>query len=248
MKQTALLACFLMLSSLNAQKEQTWSLGAQFGAHGNTSTFSGGMEEANAHFQHTKFGGGSLQLLARYDYNKHWMLMSGIGFYTFGFEYSISHNYSLLTEMNRFTGVHSEFTTAEIPLMIHYKFNPTCMNNYLIVGAGIVHSIIGKQSSTQTMFEGTEGNTNGNYITSVSSTTSRHNEILRLSIGIERKFKHGNMLNLSMVLNHGLVSIATSHVTYRIDGKEYEHQFSNSGNFAGFRIAYFFRPFGSRRN
>jgi hypothetical protein len=246
MKHFGLLACLLMFSGAYAQQDQTWSLGAQLGVHGNQSEFSGGMTEASARFHHNECAGNSMQFLARYDHNRHWMLTSGIGFYTFGFDYALTNNYSLLTEENRFTYLNNQFTAAEIPFMIHYKFNPTCMKTKWIIGAGYVQSLIGAQTVRQTILQGTEGNTNGDQLTSVSTITNKHNEILRLSVAIERVFKHGNILNFSLEVNHGLVQVATSKVSYRADGKDYTHEFTNAGSFAGFRISYFFRPLGGK--
>jgi len=147
-----------------AQEDKTWRFGGQWGFHGNQSHYNGGMEQANARFEQQPFGGVSLSLLARYDYNKRWMFTSGLGIATFGFNFSISENYSL-RQGRSLLPITNEFGVIEIPTMAYYKFTPNCRGSKLVIGAGIVQTLIGEQSSTKTYLNA-EGNTNANYLKS----------------------------------------------------------------------------------
>jgi hypothetical protein len=241
-KLLIIFAGFLVLNGY-AQQDKTWSLGLQWGFHANHSDFKGGMENANARFHHNSYGGGGLQLIARYDYTKHWMLMTGLGFNTYGFDFALSENYSLLKEDSRFSTIHTGFGALELPTLVYYKFNPNCRNSKYVIGGGFVHSVTGAQTIPKNFVEDPEGNTNSNYLESVSTVKDELNCMIRLVVGKERVFKRRNILNAALILNVGLKEIATSKVIYTVDGQEYNHEFGNSGNFVGLRLAYFFRPF-----
>jgi len=66
---------------------------------------------------------------------------------------------------------------------------------------------------------------------------------LRLSVGVEKTYKNGSILNGSLYANIGFKSIAHSTVSYKLDNTNYQHQFSNNGNFVGLKLAYFLKPF-----
>lgn len=238
---------FLILSifSINIFSQETtgFRLGVQWGFQGNRSYYSGGMETANARFQHNSFGGSALMINARYDLNQHWMLQSGLGFNTFGFDFALSENYSLLHQENRFSSIKSEFAALEIPLMGFYKFNPNCKNKKWLIGLGLVHSFIGAQSIAKNYSEAQDGSSNSNYLRSESKTKEGHSMALRFAIARERVFKRGSILNASLLFNTGFNRIAKASVVYTIDSKEYTHQFSNKGNFVGFRLTYYFKSF-----
>jgi hypothetical protein len=230
-----------------SQRDKQWSLGLQWGFQGNHASLSGGMENANARFHQNPYGGGALHFIARYDHNKHWMAMSGLGFNSFGYEFALSENYSLKRSDKHFSTLKSEFSSVEIPTLVYYKFDPNCKNSKWLLGAGFVHTFIDAQSTSKAAFYDTEGNTNGNYIKSEASTKGGLTCMLRFAVGRERVFKRGNILNASMVFNLGLKEISTATVLYRIDGQEYQHEFTNRGNFVGFKLAYFFRPFAAKK-
>ena len=65
--------------------------------------------------------------------------------------------------------------------------------------------------------------------------------MLRFSLGREKNFKNDSFLNMILMFNVGLNTIAKSTVNYTIDGINYHHEFTNSGNFVGLRMAYFFK-------
>ena len=228
-----------------AQEDKTWRFGGQWGFHGNQSHYNGGMEQANARFEQQPFGGVSLSLLARYDYNKRWMFTSGLGIATFGFNFSISENYSL-RQGRSLLPITNEFGVIEIPTMAYYKFTPNCRGSKLVIGAGIVQTLIGEQSSTKTYLNA-EGNTNANYLKSENVAKDGLVNMIRFSFGHEKVLKKGGIMSVNMIFNLGLKEIASTNVTYRIDGQDYQHIFSNTGNFIGFRMTYFLRPLGKSK-
>ncbi len=235
------LICFFL--QINAQNDKTWSFGAQWGFQGNPSTYSGGMEVADATFSHESFGGGSLNLIARFDHDKHWMLMTGVGFNSFGFEYNLSKNYSLVKDCQNESYTRVNFSTMEIPTLIHYKFEPNCKNAKWVLGVGFVETLIGKQVDDQYYTESTEGASNGDYLSSHSQSTRDISCMFRMTIAREKVLKKGGILNASLVLNCGLRDIATSSVEYEVNQKTYQHEFTNKGNYVGFKLAYFLKPF-----
>src|SRR5688572_30460346 len=141
----AVLCCFSL--SIFAQDNNAWRWGIQLGAQGNSSNYVGGMEIANGRFNNNSFGGGALNLIARYDINKHWMIRSGMGVNSFGFEFALAEDYSLLSSPdNRHSVLRTEFSAFEIPLMGYYKFNPNCKNARWLLGAGFAGNFVSGQS------------------------------------------------------------------------------------------------------
>jgi hypothetical protein len=238
-----LLTCFVL--SGFSQQDRSWSFGLQWGIQGNRSRLTGGMENANARFQHNPYGSGALDFIARYDYNKHWMFMSGLGFGSYGFDFALSQDYSLVggRAEKRLSTLKSQFGAISVPTMIYYKFNPNCRGVKLLIGAGFVNTLTGSKTVTATFIENQENNTNGNYLTTNAASNGGLSTMLRFSIGSEKQFKKGSILNASFLFNVGLKQIAKANVTYVVDGKAYNHEFTNRGNFIGFRLAYFFKPF-----
>jgi hypothetical protein len=226
-----------------AQEANTWRLGIQLGSEANHSIYSGGMAEANARFNHNPFGAGALSVVGRYDFDNHWMVSAGLGLSAFGFEYSISEDYSLLAKNRKFTTINSSFGVLETPVMVHYKFNPNCKNTRWIVGAGIAQYLTGAATIDKNVSQATDGNTSVNYISSTSTTQGGFMYSLRWSVGREKTFKNNGILNASLLFNLGLSQFATSTVNYTIDNQNYTHSFTNNGNFIGVRLTYFFRPF-----
>lgn len=226
-----------------SQQNKTWSLGVQWGFQGNRSVLSGGTETANARFQHNSFGGGALSLQARYDFNTRWMLSTGFGFSSFGYEFALANNYSLKNKDRQYSTIRSEFGALELPTLLFYKFKPNCKNSKWLVGAGFVRSLSGSQTTSKVLNYDSEGTTNGTYISSEASSKGGLNTMLRFSIAREKMFKRGNLLQAGFLFNIGLKEISHAKVMYKVDGQEYQHELSNKGNFVGFRLAYFFKPF-----
>jgi hypothetical protein len=244
MKKLIILAISLIGISMQAQEDKIWRFGIQWGTHNNQSTYSGGSPNAHARFTQNKFDGGAFDLIARYDYNKHWMAETGLGFSSFGFGYAISENYSFLNLSNRFSGVKTEFSGVEIPFLIFYKFNPNCKNNRWLIGGGFIANFVEGKTTTKFFAQNNDA-TSSNYLSSTSTAKSGGHTMLRFSVGREKMFKNGSFLNASLVFNVGMNAIATSKVNYTLDGKDYEHEFTNNGNFVGLRVAYFFKPWVS---
>ncbi len=248
MKNLLFFLLSLGVASGFSQQDKTWALGVQWGFQGNRSVLSGGMETANARFQHNSFGGGALNLLARYDYNSRWMVSAGFGFNSFGYEFALSNNYSLKLKDKQYSTIRSEFGVLELPTLIYYKFKPNCKNSKWLVGAGFVRTLSGSQSISKILNYDTEGTSNGTYIRSEASSKGGFNTALRFSIAREKLFKRGNLLQTALLFNLGLKDISRASVTYKVDGQEYQHEFINRGSFVGFRLTYFFKPFNAVRS
>lgn len=245
MKKLIILAISLITVSIHAQEDKVWRLGIQWGTHDNMSKFSGGSPNANARFTQNKYDGGAFDLIARYDYNKNWMAETGLGFNTFGFGYAISENYSFLNLKNRFSSVKTEYTGVEIPFLIFYKFNLNCKNNRWLIGGGFIANFVEGKTVNKFFAKNNDGLTSSNYLSSTSTSNGGGHAMVRFSIGREKIFKSGSFLNASLVFNAGLNALAKSTVNYTIDGKDYQHEFTNNGSFVGLRVAYFFKPWNS---
>ncbi|MDO8999565.1 MAG: hypothetical protein Q7W45_07360 [Bacteroidota bacterium] len=236
---------FIALTGFS-QEIDTWRIGVQWGFHGNRAEFSGGMPNANARFHQNKFDGGAFNVEARYDLDKHWMGTIGLGINSFGFQYALAENYSLYHPKNHFSGIKSDFTALDVPLMIFYKFNPNCKNAKWLVGLGVSQNFVGTQTISRNFEVANDGSTNSNYLNSISSTNGGAYTMLRFAIAREKVFKRGNILNASFLFNAGFRQLAKSTVNYTVDGQNYTHDFTTNGNFAGFRLTYFFRPLQSK--
>ncbi len=248
MKKLILYVVIVSVLKVSAQESKTWRLGIQWGFHGNQAQFVGGSVNADGRFTQKEFDGAALSIIGRYDYNKHWMAETGFGFNTFGFNYSISQNYSLLNPESRFQGVNTKFAGLDIPFLIFYKFNPNCKNSRWLIGAGFATNFIKDKTIDKNFVETNEANFNSNILSSSSFINNNATGMLRLAVGREKIFKNGSFLNATLVANLGLNAFATSTVNYTIDGVNYEHQFTNQGNFIGLRVAYFFGYWGKKVN
>jgi hypothetical protein len=226
-----------------AQENNTWRIGAQWGMQGNHAQYTGGMEDANARFQQKPFGAGSFQIIGRYDINKHWMVMSGLGFNAFGFEFALAENYSFLRKGPRSSAIKSDFVAFEIPIMGFYKFKPNCRDVKWLIGAGFANNLVGTQTINRAYTNGTESTPATRYLNSSATSVDGSHIMVRFAVGREKTFKRGGILNVTMVFNAGLSgTVAKATVNYTVDGQDYTHEFSNNGNYAGLKVAYFFRP------
>lgn len=242
MKKT--LAFFIGLASLVsiAQENDTWRIGAQWGFQGNHADLIGGQTIADSRFEQHDAGGGALNIFARYDYNQHWMLNTGIGLSNYGFEFSLAQNYSLLNRNARRNVIKNDIGVLELPVMIHYKFNPNCKQVKWLVGLGFIQNLQTGYNQSGTYKEGNEATPNISYFKSDVVLIGSLFPTIRFSVGREKIFNSGRILNFSMLLNYGFKQSAQTVVTYNIDGKDYQHKFSNQGNFFGFRMAYYLMP------
>ena len=226
----------------HAQESDVWRIGAQFGFQGNGAKLIGGDAVADAKFEQHNAGAAGLNFFARYDYNQHWMLLTGFGFSGYGFEFSLSQNYSLLNPDSRRAVLKNDIGTVEIPFMIHYKFDPNCKQAKWIVGAGFTQNLQGSASTGGTYNADKEVNSSINYFTSDVKLSHSLFPTFRFSVGREKILKHGGILNCSLLFNYGFAQNARATVKYSIDGKEYMHQFGNKGNYVGLRLAYYLAP------
>jgi hypothetical protein len=246
-KSIAVVAAVICSLIGTAQESNGFRLGIQSGMQANRSKYAGGMDNANARFHQNPFGAHGWNVAARYDFNRRWAILSGIGITTVGFEFGIAENYSFSQRSSRFTMLNSGFHAVEIPIMGAYKFKPNCNGWKWILSAGVANLFTPSQNRTNILDGSTEGTPSPEkaYLSSVESTNPGSHLQARFMIGREKVFGSGSILNVNLVFNRGFSEIARSTVSYNIDGQNYSHQFSNKGNFVGLRIAYYFRPFSS---
>ncbi len=235
--------CLLVLSSISfSQETESWRLGVQFGLHGNNTYAIGGQLQAHSRFQNNDAGSLGITFQGRFDYNKHWMVLFGLGINSYGFDYAIAENYSLLNPDKNYSKLTTEFAAVEAPVMLHFKFNPNCKNNKWLIGAGFSQGILSGQNIKKEFVNEVEAVNEREFITQTQVNNSLFT-CLRLSVGVEKTYKNGSILNGSLYANIGFKSIAHSTVSYKLDNTNYQHQFSNNGNFVGLKLAYFLKPF-----
>ncbi len=244
-KTVALLALAITSLFAAAQETNTWRLGVQSGWQMNRSKYSGGMTDANARFHKSPFGAFAFDIIGRYDLNSHWMIQSGLNFNKAGFEFALAENYSFTQRGNRFTKVSSSTPLLEIPIIVSYKFKPNCNNWKWIASAGVANVFTTPKSTDKQFNPADDGAGSTPYLS--STITSKGGSYLnaRLMVGKEKVFRTGSILQASFIWNIGFTEMAHATVNYTVDGKAYQHEFSNKGNFVGFRVAYFLRPLSS---
>jgi len=242
MKKNIFLALCTLSLLASAQEKDTWRIGAQWGFQGNNSHLIGGQQTADARFESHNAGGGALNVFARYDLDKRWMLLAGLGLSSYGFEFSLSQNYSLLNPDSRRATLKNNIGLLELPIMIHYKFNPNCKQVKWLLGAGFAQNLQTGVNTTGTFKEGNEGNANISSFKSDVILKGTFFPVIRFSVGREKVYSGGGILNFSMLFNYGFAQSAKANVAYTIDGNSFQHQFDNKGNFFGLRMAYYFAP------
>ena len=225
-----------------AQESDVWRIGAQWGFQGNHAKLIGGQTQADSRFEQHDAGGAALNIFARYDYDTHWMLNTGLGLSSYGFEFSLAQNYSLLNPNSRRAVIKNDIGVFEVPLMIHYKFNPNCKQAKWLVGAGLIQNFQTGYSQSGSYKQGNEATSNISYFHSNVVLIGAYYSSIRFSFGREKIFNSGRILNFSLLWNYGLRQTAQTVVSYNIDGKDFQHKFGNQGNFFGFRMAYYLMP------
>jgi len=242
MKKLILLSAFAFTLSVQAQESKTWRWGIQWGFQGNKSDFSGGMTDANARFHENKNNDGALDLIFRYDHDKHWMATFGMGINTYGFNFGLSNNYSFLNQDGRWSGLNVSFTEFTTPILIHYKFDQNCKNARWFVGGGFVPTINSSKTINKIDVKNNDGVATTQNLSVSASNNNGASTMVRFVFGREKVFTRGSILHASWIFNVGLNDKAKATVNYTIDNTAYQHEFTNRGNFVGFRLAYFFKP------
>jgi hypothetical protein len=238
MKKLLLITASALSLVLNAQNNKTISFGWQWGFHGNQSEWSGGMQDANAKFVRNPFSGLNVSFMTRYDASDKWAFTGGIGLYTWGFDFSVRENYNIRREENKQSNVNVAFKTIELPFMAYRKFSLDCHNKRWMLGGGFAPTITGKKETTDFVDPGNEG-ANVKYLSADASSKGGGNICLRLAIAREKVYKNGSLLHAEFLVSLSPGVLGTATVRYTADGKEYDHQFTNRGNFAGFRLAFY---------
>lgn len=239
--QLVVLVC-LFANAISAQNNWRWGLGVS--SVGNSSMYVGGMKDANARFHQRNFETGVWSVYFRNDFKESWSFETGLQFSQIGFQYAIAENYSLLNKHKQFTSNQISSSTVSVPLSLIYRFKPNCNNYRWFVGGGV--SLVGVGSPSvkeKNVNEEGVSSVNTNYISQTVSVSSTYAVNGHLMFGIEKQRNSGRMWSLGIVLNGGLTPLMNSTVNYSIDNVSYNHTFSNYGNYAGLRFAYFFKNF-----
>lgn len=247
MKKLYILLAFA-LSSSAVTAQSNWSMGLQWAAIGNDAQYTGGMAEANGRFNGSCYGGANLGVSFRYRISDHWGFQTGLNAGSLGFDYSISSDYSLLNKNRNYSTNTSSFGIGEIPATIIYSFNPNCRNYRWIVGAGARLVWHGEEIDQEVRADLEEsGNTVNTYLDQQMHVNSFAAGTGHILFGIEKLRSKGNMWNVQLVYNKGFKAIASSTVSYDVEGKNYEHTFTNYGDYFALAFNYYFKPFGSSK-
>lgn len=251
-----IVALFLLCLFTGQGKVFSFQKGIQYGASlglaGNNSYFIGGSDQAHGSFHRNVFGTASLNFSARYFLNETWSVQSGIGFTELGFESGFTQNYSLIKN-NHFVLNRQSLPVTQIPLMGIYSFKPDCKNRNWFIGAGFNFMFVGKKNNEikQPAMAGDELNLLPEVLnyTSELRVTKKSTPSIQFMAGREKKFSKGNRLSVAFLYNIGLTgTMATSSVAYTIDGTDYNHIFSNRGDFAGLCFTYYFSSKATRNS
>lgn len=236
----------MALLAFKSQGQSSWSFGMSLSSYSNYSQFSGGMTNASASFHHDDSYGGGFNFIARKKFNEHWSGQTGLGFYSIGFTYTLTQDYSLLDPCGQYVVATNSEQLTSIPVSILYNTHLNCRNWRWFIGGGLSLAMAqGKNLTTTNADE--EGNTASlifehQYTSSGFATFNG-----QLLGGIEKVYKRGALLSLGLIYNAGFNTLATSEIKYTINGTDYNHIYTNNGSYFGGYIAYCFRPFGSKK-
>ena len=239
----------LAASSSAAFAQSNWSMGLQWFCIGNDAKFTGGMSQTTGRFNGSCYGGTGLGINFKYTANDHWSFQAGLNAGSLGFDYSITNDYSLLTRNRKYSSNTASFGIAELPATVIYNFNPNCKNFRWIVGAGAKLVTHGEEIEKEIRSDLEECPTGAisTYLTQQMHVNSFATGTGHIMFGIEKLKKKGSIWSVQLIYNKGFEAIATSTVKYDVEGKNYEHRFTNYGDYFALAFNYYFRPFGSRK-
>jgi hypothetical protein len=244
MKKRLLMMALFASLAVSAQEGCRFGLNSMLNV-GRTD-FSGGDKIASAHFRNDNFGGLGLGLNWRRDYTQRWMVTAGFGIRMWGFQYSLTNDYSLVRYRNKDHNViFNDFVSAEIPVTLFYKGRLNCRGIRFIAGAGFAVSLTGRQVQRGTA-EMSEEPGAPSIMTSKSVARPGASFALRGVVGTERVMQNGRIVQLNLVFSRGLGRSATSSVQYTADGKEFYHEFTTNGSYVGLQSVIFFKSRAER--
>lgn len=244
-KLLTLVAAFAICTSISAQNG--WRIGVTAGSFGNGSCFSGGDITASALFTHQKFHTGMIGILFRKQMTNHLSFQTGLNFSSLGFQYGMARDYSLMQPKSQFMMNQVGTGLASIPATLIWNFNPNCKNVRWFVGAGISLVNHGASSNTSKTTEPSQteaanlGITSGANMTQTVSSGPFTVLNAHCMFGVEKMYRRGTMLSLAAYFNGGFTPVATSNVTYTVNGQTYNHSFTNFNNYAGLTLSYYFK-------
>ncbi len=204
------------------------------------------MANANGNFHHDDYGTGAFNFVARKTINPHWSFQTGFGFSSVGFNFTITQDYSLLNPDGQYTGNSIECNTVVLPATIVYNTNLTCRNWRWFIGGGlsfISHSNEKDDDVEMDVMDNSSiANLTQSYDFNGGFTLNGH-----LIGGIEKVFRNQSILSFGLIGSLGTSTVGTTSVSYTLDGTDYNHSFTNRGNYFGCYINYYFRPLGSKK-
>ncbi len=235
-------------SLMGASAQKGFKYGVTFGLGGNNSNYSGGSADANALFHHNDFGKANLGFTARYFFDEHWSVQSGLGISDIGFEFALAKDYSLMKKDDHFTKNNMGITVMQVPITAIYAFKPNCKNTRWFVGVGIssMTNFNNFNQSSHATPKGEDIVNNSNYLDQTVNAEKFTVINGQLMGGIEKILKKGSILQLALITNLGFSNIATSTVTYMVDNKKYTHSFTNKGDYSGLILTYYFKSIGEK--
>lgn len=247
MKKLLTLAVALVLVT-GASAQSSWRMGVTLGAFGNHSQFNGGMQNANALFTQNQFGTGGIGLVFRKTINTHLSFQTGLNFSHLGFEYAMARDYNLTRPMSHYMVNRVGLGLASIPATLIWNFNPNCKNVRWFVGGGLSLVAHGDKDVNKSLSPSAEeqaalGLNGTDFLT--QNVTSTAFTVLNghLMGGLEKTTKRGTMWSLALWVNRGFSPVATSDVTYSVNGVMYNHSFKNYNNYGGLTLTYYFKNF-----
>ncbi|MGZ3894835.1 MAG: outer membrane beta-barrel protein [Bacteroidia bacterium] len=252
MKKIFTLAVALVITA-SASAQSGWRVGVTLGSFGNRSVYSGGDLTANALFTHQKYNSGMLGVLFRKELCSHMSIQTGINFSNLGFNYGMARDYSLTQPKSHYMQNQVNIGTTTIPATLIWTFKPNCKNVRWFVGQGFSLVAGGGSSDKSKSTEASKseaanlGITSGGNMTQSVSASSFLTMNAHLMFGVEKIYKRGTMLSLACWFNKGFSPLATSTVTYNVNGQDYTHKFTNFDNYAGLTLSYYFKPITSHK-
>ena len=250
-KLTTLLLLLTFLGSGHAYSQSTWRAGLSLAPSWNPYHFEGdGI--ANGRFRRDPIGTGFLSVYFRKDISTRWAFETGLTAGSIGFAPSLTHDYQLSShDQSSVERLEQRFGYAMIPLTMKYFGKVDCKGWRPYLQAGItLQSVPGsdtKESKTQIGNPSTSTTTTSDYMILTSEKLAGGGMGLVFGFGWEKELKKGNIFSLGLLITSGTTDLVRGEVSYDIDGKSYQHSFTNRGNFVGVGFSYYFQPFGTRK-
>ncbi len=250
MKKFAAITAFTALS-FGMFAQNTWRWGLTIGSVDNPSRYSGGMSNAAAIFNHNRFEGGYLGVIARKTYCPHFSAEIGLEAVTYGFRYEIAQDYSLNQKGGSGTINQVKFGILNIPITGIFNSNYNCSNWRWYAGLGLSFAMGGQPKDITSSSNPSDAVTGNTTISSYINQDVHFAPVIspqgHIVVGIEKLLRSGRMLSAGFTFNKGFTPLATSTVNYTANNQGYQHSFTNYGTYTGVTIKYYFKSHGGAK-